>query len=107
MFIREWRKTNFPDQTLRLRAEMAYEIENRQVVESIKVKQVFRVHNGKTFVVDQAAGPKYVKPQMLVRVRPALAIPLLADDGRVAVGIKDEPIVRGGQHISQDLATDF
>lgn len=72
---------------------MSYEIEYRQVIKSIEMKQVLRVHNGKTFVIDQATGSEDVEPQVLVGVRPALAIPLLADDGRVTVGVEDEPIV--------------
>ena len=58
-------------------------------------------------MVDQAAGAEDVKPKMLIGVRPALAIPLLGDGSRVAIGVEDEPVVRGRQYISQYLAAEF
>ena len=93
MVVREWCESNLPDKTFCLRTKVTYEIQNRQVVEGMEMKQVLRVHNGKTFVVDQAAGAEDVKPNMLIGVRPALAIPLLGDGCRVAIGVENKPVV--------------
>jgi hypothetical protein len=57
------------------------------------MKLIFRVHNRKTLVVNKAVGAKDIERQVLIRVWPTLAIPLLADDGRVAVGIKQESFI--------------
>lgn len=93
LVVREWCESNLPNKTFCLRTKVTYEIQNRQVIECIEVKQVLRVHNGETLVVDQAAGAEDVKPKMLVGVRPALAIPLLGDGCRVAIGVEDKPVV--------------
>ena len=107
LVVREWCESDLSNKTFCLRTKVSYEIQNRQVVEGIEVKQVLRVHDGKTFVVDQAAGAEDVKPKMLVGVRPALAIPLLGDGCRVAIGVEDKPVVRGRQYISQYLAAEL
>ena len=71
------------------------------------MKEVFGVHDGKAFVIDQTAGPEYIEPQMLVGMWPALAVPFFADNSRIAVGIEHEPVVRRWKYMSQDLAADF
>lgn len=100
LLVRERRKPNFPDQALCLGAEMPYEIQNRQVVEGIEVKQVLRVHDGKTLMIDKAAGSENIESEVLVWVRSALAVPLLADYSRVAIGVEDESVVRRWKDIS-------
>ena len=83
MLIREQRK---PD------LQMSYEIQNRQIVESVEVEKVLRVHDGKTFVVDQSVRPENVERE-LVRMRATLTIPFFVDDFGVAVGVEAESFV--------------
>lgn len=51
-------------------------------------------------MINQATGTEDVEPQVLVGVRPALAVPLLADDSRITVGVENEPIVRRWEDVS-------
>lgn len=60
---------------------MPYKVQDGQIVESVEMKQVLRVHYRKTFVIDETACPEDVESKMLVGVRSALAVPFLADHG--------------------------
>lgn len=53
---------------------------------------ILRVHDRQALVVDETVRPKDVERQVLIRMRPAFPIPLLADDSRVAVGIEYESL---------------
>lgn len=86
---------------------MPYEIQHRKIIESIEVKLVFRKYYGKTLVVDQAVDAKYVEGQILVRMRPTFAIPLFADDIRIAIGVEQESLVGRWQDVSEYLASYF
>jgi hypothetical protein len=80
MLIRERSEPDFSNQALGFRTKMSYKIQYGQIIESVEVKQIFRIHNRKTFVIDQTARPKDVEPQVLVGMRPAFAVPFFADD---------------------------
>lgn len=107
LLVRQRCEPDFTHHAFGFWTKVPYEIQNRQIIESVEVKQIFRVHNGETFVVDEAARSEDVEPQMLVRMWSAFAIPLLADYRGVAVRVEDEPLVGRGEHISEDLPPDF
>ena len=59
---------------------MSYEVQDGQIVERVEVEKVLRIQNGQTFMVDETIYPEDFEGE-LVRVRPAFAIPFLADGG--------------------------
>ena len=70
------------------------------------MKEILRVEDGKTFMVDEPVCSQNVESQ-LVRVRSALAIPFLSDGGGVAIGVEQESLSGRGEHIAKDFAADF
>lgn len=45
---------DFPDLAFGLGAQVAYKVQNGQVVESIEMEKILRIHDGKTFMIDQS-----------------------------------------------------
>lgn len=50
-------------------------------------------YDGKTFVINEAVDTQDVERQVPVWVWPAFAIPLLADNVRIAVGVEQKSFV--------------
>jgi hypothetical protein len=107
LLVREGREPYFPYQTLCLGAQMSYEIEYRQIIEGVKVKQILRVHDGETLVIDEAASPEDVETEVLVGVRSALAIPRFADYSRIAISVEDKSAIGRWKNISEDFAANL
>ena len=57
------------------------------------MKLVLREYDGKTFVIDEAVDTQDVERQVSVGVWPAFAIPLLADNVRIAVCVEQKSFV--------------
>lgn len=107
LLVRERREPYFPYQILCLGAQMSYEIQYRQVIEGIEMEQIFRVHNGETFVINETANAENVESEVFVGVRSALPVPRFADYSRIAIGVEDESAVGRRKNISQDFAADL
>ena len=45
---------DFPDLAFGLGAQVAYKVQNGQVVESIEVKKILGIHDRETFMIDQS-----------------------------------------------------
>jgi hypothetical protein len=92
LLVREGREPYFPYQTLCLGAQMSYEIEYRQIIEGVKVKQILRVHDGETLVIDEAASPEDVET---------------ADYSRIAISVEDKSAIGRWKNISEDFAANL
>lgn len=57
------------------------------------MKLVLREYDGKAFVIDEAVDTQDVERQVPVWVWPAFAVPLLADDVRIAVRVEQKSSV--------------
>lgn len=58
-------------------------------------------------MVNEATSAENVESEVLVRVRPALAIPSFADYSRIAISVEDESAIGRWKNISQDFAADL
>lgn len=53
LLVRQWRKPHIAHLILSFRTEMAYKVQNRQVVECIEMELVFGIQDREAFVIDK------------------------------------------------------